>query len=441
MTTSPPANRYYLGLVVLMVGVAVFLIFTFIPSRFFSGSEKEITKLYFADNISPAHQEIISRFNQKYAGEIEVVPIHLPFDRFTTNERKELLARSLRSQNSRIDVFSVDIIWVPRFTRWALPLNEFMGNGQLSDILLEEAMFTAYYDSVLVSIPFYIDVGLMYYRRDIVRSWPNGDAIEQRIRKSITWDELKAYRDRFAPGKPFYVFQGDQYEGVVCQFVELVGNYGERIYERNQLELNTPVSVQSLDMLVDMIYKDNLIPPDVTAFRERGSYEYALKHDIPFFRGWPGLDQQIEGYGPDSVKVRHLRVAPLPHIQGQQSVGTFGGWNLMVSRHTTKQDAALKFVKFAISRESQELLINRGHYYPVNREFYIRDKFKEQYPNLEYFRYLLSIGVHRPWLKNYTEISEVLSYYLNQALRRQLTPAEALKKAEQTIDSKRVFIR
>jgi multiple sugar transport system substrate-binding protein len=33
-------------------------------------------------------------FNSRNKGRIEVVPVNLPFEKFTTNERKELLARS-----------------------------------------------------------------------------------------------------------------------------------------------------------------------------------------------------------------------------------------------------------------------------------------------------------------------------------------------------------
>jgi multiple sugar transport system substrate-binding protein len=32
-----------------------------------------------------------------------------PFQKFSTNERKELLTRSLRSKSDRIDIFSVDL--------------------------------------------------------------------------------------------------------------------------------------------------------------------------------------------------------------------------------------------------------------------------------------------------------------------------------------------
>ncbi len=439
MATTTPASRYYFGIMILMVGIAVFVIFNFIPSRYLSDPAETPTKLFFADNISPAHQEIITRFNRQHAGEIQVVPIHLPFDRFTTNERKELLARSLRSQNSRIDIFAVDIIWVPRFSRWAMPLNHTMGD-QLKN-LLDEAMFTAYYDDRLVSIPFYIDVGLMYYRRDIVRSWPDGLSVEKRIRRGITWEELTRLRDTHAPQKPFYVFQGDQYEGVVCQFVELIGDDTTFLANAGQPDWNAPVMVQSLEALVNMIHRDGLIPDEVSSFRERHSYSYALSHDIPFFRGWPGLDQRIEGYGDDSSKVKQLGIAPIPHFAGRRPAGTFGGWNLMVSRHSSKREAALEFLRYAISRESQELLIEKGHYYPVNREFYSGGHYLEQYPDLQYFRTLLRHGVHRPWLKNYTEISEVLSYYLNKALKQEIPPAAALQGVEQTLNSTGVFIR
>lgn len=440
MGAASPDSRYYLGIVILMVGIAVFLIFNFIPSRYFSDRPKEPTQIYFADNISPAHREIITRFNRNNAGEIEVVPIHLPFDRFTTNERKELLARSLRSQNSRIDIFSVDVIWVPRFARWALPLDFAMQSSSMEN-LLDVAMYTAEYDSVLVSVPFYIDIGVMYYRKDIIQSWPDGESLEQRIRNGITWGELRQFQKAYSPNRPLYLFQGDQYEGVVCQFVELIGSDGISYGNGNRLQLDTPEMVRSLRFLVDMIHEDRLIPTEVSLFREGSSYRYALKNDIPFFRGWPGLDQSIEEYGADSAKVKQLGIAPLPHPDGQSTAGTFGGWNLMISRHTSKREEAIKFLRYAISSESQELLINEGHYYPVNTEFYTRDIYKEKYPELQYYGYLLHSGIHRPRLKNYTEISEVLSYYLNKALKQQLTPEEALTTAAQTLDSKRVFIR
>ncbi len=424
----------------LIVGIAAFLIINFIPSRVFTLHNKGVTKLYYADNISVAHQEIIRRFNQRYKGKIEVIPINLPFSRFTTNERKELMARSLRSQNSRIDIFAVDVIWVPRFARWAAPLDSYFSNDDLHDII-KEALLTSEYNDSLVSIPLYIDIGLMYYRKDIIRSFPNGKALEAQLRQGITWNQLIQWRNQYSPGKEFYIFQGDQFEGIVCQFIELCNSAGGKLVQDHTLTLDSKSALKSLNFLVDLLYKDHMVTPEVTNMREGQSYEYAIEHDIPFFRGWPGIQQSAADYGADSVKVRKLGIAPLPHFKGYSSTGVFGGWNLMVSKHSTKKDAAVKFIKFALSKESQEILIKLGNYYPVNLEFYQDSTYLKKYPELAYYHTLLSKGIARPWLKNYTEISEILSFYLNKALKQEYSPEEALKEAEETINSKQVFIR
>jgi len=433
-------QRYNFVIVVLLVGIAIFLIINFIPSRYFSADPEGITKLYYADNISPAQQEIIEVFNTRHQGSIEVVPIHLPFHRFTTNKRKELLARSLRSRNSRIDIFSVDVIWVPRFARWAMPLAEFLPADEMEQIL-DEAIFTAYYKGELVSVPFYIDVGLMYYRQDIIRSLPDGESLERKLKDSITWKEFLALREKFANKKALYVFQGDHYEGIVCQFIEVIAGNGEGVVQNGELSLNTEPAIQSVQHMVDLIHRHGVVPRQVTTFNEDESYRYALAHDIPFFRGWPGLDQDIGQFGSDSGKIQLLGIAPLPHFEGHKPAGAFGGWNLMVSRHTSKREAAMKFIRFALSPQSQEILIRKGHYYPVNRMFYQDDRYVEQYPELQYYRYLLHLGVHRPWLENYTEVSEVLSFYLNRALKREIPPEQALREAEQMIGTGQVFIR
>ncbi|HEY6952969.1 MAG TPA: hypothetical protein VI758_11210, partial [Bacteroidota bacterium] len=147
-----------------------------------SKREKEAAKVYFADNISPAHRLIIAEFNKRHEGSIEVVPVDLPFEKFSTNERKELLARSLRSKSDKIDVFAVDLIWVPRFARWAEPLDAHFTTGE-QEQLLSYANQSCKIDGRLVAMPMYIDIGLMYYRRDIIRRLPDGAAIDAEIQE------------------------------------------------------------------------------------------------------------------------------------------------------------------------------------------------------------------------------------------------------------------
>lgn len=49
--------------------------------------ERSPVKIFFADNISAAHRQVIARFNAIHRGRIEVVPVDLPFTKFSTNER------------------------------------------------------------------------------------------------------------------------------------------------------------------------------------------------------------------------------------------------------------------------------------------------------------------------------------------------------------------
>ena len=79
-----------------LVTAVAFAIYFVIPANYSGSSHSKVKKIYYADNISTAHQELIDRFNEEHAGKIEVVPVNLPFSKFSTNERKELLTRAFR---------------------------------------------------------------------------------------------------------------------------------------------------------------------------------------------------------------------------------------------------------------------------------------------------------------------------------------------------------
>ena len=97
-------------------------------------------------------------------------------------------------------------------------------------------------------------------------------------------------------------------------------------------------------------------PPEVLNFDEQQGYEYALKNDAVFIRGWPGLLNQqytIIEHGP---KLKYLKKAPLPHLAGSSPSLLYGGWNFMISKYSTKKKEALTFVRFALQEENQKLL-------------------------------------------------------------------------------------
>ncbi|MGB9772576.1 MAG: extracellular solute-binding protein [Bacteroidota bacterium] len=426
------------AMLVTFVVVALFLFTPFLGQR--TGRQR-VTKVYFADNISPSHRVLIEQFNKIHQGKIEIVPVNLPFEKFSTNERKELLARSLRSKSDRIDVFSVDYIWVPRFAKWSEPLGNLVSEQEQNDII-EYALQPCIYQSRLVAMPLYIDIGMMYYRRDLIAKLPDGAKIEQKLRNSITWDELLQLRHRLRyAGQPFYIFQGDEYEGLVCNYFELVASINKDFFHQHGLDLNRQEAERALQFMVDLIHRYRVSPRAVVDLDENGSYAYMLDHNAVFVRGWPNFLENFRRMHPDQLKLSNIGKAALPHFSGKAAVSIFGGWNLMISKFSTKKEAAVEFIRFLQSKESQELLFEMGGYIPISRVVYEDTVFMRKHPDLSYYRVLLDHGFHRPALEEYTKVSDIISHYSHLALEGKLSVRDALHRAMEAINSDAVLLK
>lgn len=113
----------------------------------------------------------------------------------------------------------------------------------------------------------------------------------------------------------------------------------------------------------------------------------------------------------------------------------FGGWDLMVSRFSTKKDAVIDFVKFLLTDESQESFYARGGYYPVITSFYDNPASVEKYPEIAGIKELMRFGVHRPPVKDYTNNSKIMAYYLSLAVKGKITVDSAVREATRAIQS------
>ena len=355
---------------IIVLAIIALIIFKITPTSVYDQYDNHITQVYFADNISIAHQQLIDRFNRENQGKIEVIPVNLPFTKFSTNERKELLARTLRSKSNRIDVLAVDLIWVPRFARWCQPLDDYFLQ-QDRDRMITYALESCYYEQNLVAIPFYIDISMMYYRRDILRTLPDAAEIEQNLQRSITWEDFIKLSKRFSHLKnPFYLYAADNFEGLICSFIDGLASQNQTLFSSDSVQLNTPEAMRILQLLVDMVHRYRMTPTIVTKYDELQCYLYGLRNDALFFRGWPGFLRHHRHVLEDSSKLQCLEKAPLPHFRGGRPAFVFGGWNLMISKYSTKTKAAIKFIKFAQRQENQKMMFQQGGYLPIIRSVY-----------------------------------------------------------------------
>ena len=423
-----------LSSVLIIAFISFSLIFS--PSEDSSNSDSVVTTIHYVSHISDAHQKVIDRFNKKYEGRIQIESINLPFEKFSTNERKELLARYLRSKSDRIDVFTVDQIWVPRFTKWSLYLDNYFTRDE-REKLLDYGMETCVYNDSLVAVPLYIDVSVMYYREDLLIGLPNYETIKQKIEKSISWiDLIDINNEMEEKSNSLFVFPADDYEGLMCMFVELMEGQGKSLIEEKKLQLSSTEARRSLQLMVDLVNKYKVTPADVVNFRENESYLEFITNNGVFVRGWPALLIDFSNIAIENNVANKIRMAPTPHFENGKSVSVFGGWNLMISKFSPHIDETIIFIKYLLSEEAQKILHQEGGYLPINKLIY------ENEPTEELFLYqqLMVSGVHRPFLENYTKISDIIALFLNKAINQELSVDEALNSAESKIISENIEI-
>ncbi len=395
--------------VLIIAFISFSLIFS--PGEESSSSDSMVTTIHYVSHISDAHQKVIDRFNKKYEGRIQIESINLPFEKFSTNERKELLARYLRSKSDRIDVFTVDQIWVPRFAKWSLQLEEYFTQDEREE-LLDYGMQTCVYNESLVAVPLYIDVSVMYYREDLLSNLPNYVTIKHKIEKSISWiDLINIDKEIKRKSNSLFVFPADDYEGLMCMFVELMESQGKSMIEENKLQLSSTEARLSLQLMVDLVNKYKIAPREVINFRENESYLEFLTNNGVFVRGWPALLIDYSKFVIENDVANNIGMAPTPHFENGQSVSVFGGWNLMISKLSPNIDESLIFIKYLLSEEAQNILHQEGGYLPINKLIYENELNEE----LLFFQQLMASGIYRPFLENYTKISDIIALYLNKA--------------------------
>ena len=136
----------------------------------------------------------------------------------STDEQHQYYVINLEGGRADFDVFSMDVIWVPEFSRagWLLDITDALSEKD------KREMFPGPVQAVtrngrLYALPWYIDAGLLFYRRDILA--------RHGFSSPRTWMELvsisKALQER-EPGIYGFIWQGKQYEGIVCNALEFI---------------------------------------------------------------------------------------------------------------------------------------------------------------------------------------------------------------------------
>lgn len=375
-------------------------------------------------------QFLIERFANEQA--VKVNLLRQPVD---TDQRRQELVIALEAEKDDPDVFLMDVVWIAQFaaSSWLQPIDEYVEADRLDpNVFFQNVVNLAdRYQGDLIALPIYVDGGLLYYRKDLLGQHGIKAAPE-------TWEQLVDWAEKIQqairktlPGFHGFVWQGAQYEGLICNFLEFAGSNGGGIFvEGDKVVLNIPENEVTAQFMRDLIHKYKISPLSTfTEMREEQVRETFQQGNALFERNWPyawSLHQ-----APNSIVRGKTAIAPLPHFPSGKSVSTLGGWHVGISRFSDQKELSWKLVKFLTSYETQKELALRLGWNPGRKDIYSDPEVLKDMPHLARLKDVFENARPRPTLPYYTLLSEIIQRYLNSILAGKSTPKDALASAQE----------
>ena len=219
------------------------------------------------------------------------------------DQQHDDLVQHFQAKDKNYDVVSVDVVWTAEFAAkgWLQPLEGKMAvdtNG-----LLPATVKSATYNGKLYASPVSSDGGLLYYRKDLVKTPPK------------TWDEMMA-DCKIAKQKKIgcYAGQFTKYEGLTVNAAEAINTDGGTIVGKDGSTptVDSPDAAKGLTRLVDA-YKDGNIPKQAITFQEEQGRQAFEAGKLLFLRNWPYVYNLAKTDSSSKVK-NTFGVAPLPGV-------------------------------------------------------------------------------------------------------------------------------
>jgi len=365
-------------------------------------------------------RELLADFERAHPN-IEVATEVLPND---TDAAHQYFLTALEG-GANFDVFVVDVIWVQEFARagWIADLSDAFPSELIRRDFISGAADAVLSNGQVFAVPWYVDVGLLFYRSDLVPRAPK------------TYAELEQFINdarRKDPSLHGYLWQGRQYEGLVCNVYETIWGHGEPS-GGNPLHIDTEPAASALSYLHSLPQR-GISPASVKSASEEDSRRLFQNGRAVFMRNWPYA--WGEAQAKDSIVRGKVGFAPLPTLNGETGHGTLGGWQLALNARSASKNraAAVQLIEHLTSFAANRALALAYGRNPARRAVYEDSQFRQRaesivalYPTLENARL-------RPVTPYYNLISDALQSEFSAAIVGIRAPRDALQRAQQQID-------
>lgn len=376
--------------------------------------------------------EIAESYN-KTQDKVRVVYKELPPPSSSTEVHQQLV-QQLARRNGEPDVFTQDVIWIAEFAdaKWALPLDDYFSPDAMKDYF-PGMVQACTWQGKLTALPWFVDSGMLYYRKDLLA--------DLNVRAPETWAELiDAAKQLTSSGKCKlgFLWQAKQAEVLVCDLVSFIGSNGGAILEsdgKTVLIAEEP-AVEAVQLMHDLIRKYKVSPEDVLSWDEEPSRRPFTGGDAVFLRNWSYVWKVAQNESESSV-VNKVGVVPLPHFPSKKSAAALGGYQYGVNAYSKNREAAIDFVRWMSSPETQLQFALQLGLCPTRASVLADPKIEQEQPFMQQLKDVFVGAIPRPVTPKYPQVTLVLQSQISRALTTGEVKAElaAAKAKIQTIVS------
>ncbi len=374
-------------------------------------------------------EKILDRFEAKTG--VTVNMVRLPAD---TDQKKQSMLLALRAEQADPDVLLMDVAWIGQMAAadWLEPLDARGVDAAAYFPKIVDLADTHQRD--LIALPVYVDAGMLYYRTDLLESYGFDGPPE-------TWSELRDMAAKVQAGERDenpdfwgYVWQGAQYEGLICNALEVFVSAGGGFFDdRMRPVVDSAPNRRALAYMVSLVQDAEVSPPNTyTDMKEEEVRILFQNGNACFERNWP-YARRLHAEEDSAVQGR-FGMATLPSFPDHESASTLGGWHMGVSRFSDNKDAAARFVEFVTSYGTQKDMLRELGLNPGRPDVYEDEELLTEEPALRTLRDVFMQAVPRPQVPYYSAVSAVLQNHINAALAGQESPDEALAAAQREIE-------
>lgn len=280
---------------------------------------------------------------------------------------------------------------------------------ELNNEFLQGDVEAGIYHQKLYRIPFRTDVGILYYRQDLLE--------QGKFSPPETFEQLKQISQILQAQQKVrwgYLWQGRHGEALTAMFMEVLKGYGGFWIEDERVGLALPEAIEAVAFLRNTIV-EKISPPDITSHEEQRTRYLFREGQAAFMRNWHNV--WVDIHGAESNVSGKIAIKPMVHAPGKRSASCRGGWGFAIAKGAKHDKEAIQAIKFFTSAALQRQFTLVYGSVPSRRNLLLEPTIVAKYSHYpELLKAIDNYSVIRPRLPQYAQASCILQKHLSAAL-------------------------